>query len=152
MFMKKVKSCHYFQLLLSFILFGVFIFSSCNEKHAQCGDPADPVIQIALVDQNDSLLIGRKYHPDSIRLTVDNKTLYMDIEQGYIFLNSCILDAYNNDNYFLYLSKSDTDTLNLQILKYEGVCGTYYGFGGLKYNSKEISPVFYNKYVFKIIK
>jgi len=154
MYIKKSKI--YFQIhhLLPFLLGIMLIFSSCNKKTMPCGDlvPVPTLIQIGLVDKNDSILIGNKYDPDSIKLSVDEKNVTVYFYKGYMSINYYGFDIYNNKNYFLYLSNTDGDTLNLKVLRYESECGSYYEFDGLTYNSKVISPVPYNKFVFKIIK
>jgi hypothetical protein len=152
MTMKKSKI--YFQIhhLLPFLLGIMLIFSSCSKKTTPCGDPAPTLIDIGLVDKSDSLLIGNKYDPDSIKFYVGEKRVYVGFYKGYMSINYNGFDIYNNMNCFLYLSKTDVDTLTLKVLRYESECGSYYEFDGLTYNSKVISPVPYNKFVFKIIK
>jgi hypothetical protein len=131
----------------------ILIFSSCSKKATPCGDPAPTFIQIGLVDNNDSLVIGKKYDPDSIKLNVDGKNVNVYFSKGYMIINYDGYDIYNNMNYLLYLSKTDVDTLTLKVHRYESECWSYYDeFGGLTYNSKIISPVSYNKFEFKIIK
>ena len=152
----SIKSLHkYFQIhhLFPLILVVMVIFSSCRKKTTPCGDPAPTLIDIGLVDKNDSLLIGNKYNPDSIKLIVDEKNVDVYVHKGYISINYAGLYIYNNMNFFLYLSKTDVDTLNLKVHRYESECWNYYEeFGGLTYNSKIISPVSYNEFEYKIIK
>ena len=143
-----------FRFFLPCLLGGIIIVSSCSNKSSPCGDPAPTIMQIALVDQNDSLLIGKKYLPDSIQLIAGNKKLNITVENGFIIVNYGSLEIYNSDNYFLYLSKADTDTLNIQVNDpYNNDCGIYYPeLGTFQYNFKSISPDTYNKSVFKILK
>ena len=143
-----------FLVFLPCLLCGIIIISSCNNKSSPCGDPAPTIMQIALVDHNDSLLIGKKYIPDSIQLIAGNKKLNITVEKGFIIVNYGSLEIYNSDNYFLYLSKADTDTLNIQVNDvYNKDCDNYYPeLGAFQYNFKTISPDTYNKFVFKIIK
>jgi len=137
-------------LLFPFFLGGLLFFFSCG-RYGPC-DPSPRMMAIELVDKNDSLLIGKTYNPDSIRLTVDNTRLSIMIQHGQIQLFYAGLDIYNEANYFLYLSKSTTDTLKLTVSKHHNKCGDYYDFDGLTYNSKNISPVPNTDIVFKIIK
>ena len=153
MSMKKFNIYSQFLQLFLFILGVMVIFSSCRKKTTTCGDPAPTLIDIGLVDKSDSLLIGNKYDPDSIKFYVGEKRVYVGFYKGYMSINYNGFDIYNNMNFFLYLSKTDVDTLTLKVLRYDSECWNYYDeFGGLTYNSKVISPVLYNKFVFKIIK
>ena len=142
------------QLLFPFILGVMMVFPSCNKKSVPpCGDPAPTIIQIGLVDRNDSLLIGNIYDPDSINFYVGEKRVFVGFYKGYMSINYNGFDIYNNMNCFLYLSKTDVDTLTLKVLRYDSQCWNYYNeFAGLTYNSKLISPVPYDKFVFKVIK
>jgi hypothetical protein len=151
--MKKITKSFRIHLLFPFFLGGACIFSSCIEKIVNCDDPAPTFIRITLVDKNDSLLIGTKYFPDSIHLTVNNEIIPFSIGGGSVWIYYSGLEVYNNDNYLLYLSKDDTDTLNLRVYSYHTHdCGNYYDFGGLKYNFRDISPGTYDHTSFKVIK
>ncbi|MEI6174376.1 MAG: hypothetical protein WCR01_11555 [Bacteroidota bacterium] len=143
------RSTLIFTLLLQPLLF----LDSCTNDHAQppCGDPIPTSLQIYLVDKNDSLLIGRKYNQDSIKLTVNNKNIDIQISQGKIIFVYPDLVEYNNMNYLLSLSKNEIDTVNLVVYhNYVEDCGNYYGVGSMSYNSKRIEPV--TGLVYKIIK
>jgi len=154
--MSNIKFTKYFklQLLFPFILGVMMVFPSCNKRSVPpCGDPAPTIIQIALVDRNDSLLIGNIYDPDSIKLFVGEKRVFVGFYKGYMSINYNGFDIYNKMNYFLYLSKTEEDTLTLKVNRYESECWGYYDeFDGLTYNSKLISPIPYDKFVFKVIK
>jgi len=152
MSIKMFKIYFQFHHLIPILLSVTLALSSCSKKAEPCGDPSSASIQIDLVDKNDSLLIGKKYDPDSIKMNVEGKNVSIYIYEGHMEIDYSGFDIYNNRNYFLYLSKTDTDTLNLKVLSYENKCWSSYGFSGLTYNSKVISPVSYNKFLFKIIK
>jgi hypothetical protein len=142
-----------FRQLLPLILGLISIFSSCSKKTSPCGDPAPTIIQIGLVDRNDSLLIGKMYDPDSIKFCVGEKRIFVGFYKGYMSINYNGFEVYNNMNCFLYLSKTDVDTLTFKVLRYDSECWNYYNeFDGLTYNSKLISPLSVDKSVFKIIK
>lgn len=148
--MKRVKQNFKVHRLFPFISCGLLLFFSCGH-YGPC-DPSPRMMAIELVDGHDSLLIGKKYLPDSIRLTVDNNNLSIKVQFGQIQILYAGLDIYNDANYFLYLSKSTTDTLRLTVSKHHNKCGDYYDFDGLTYNSKNISPVPNTDIVFKIKK
>jgi hypothetical protein len=76
--MKDQKIADAIQGLILFFLFLVIFLSSCNGR--KCFPPPNSIF-IYLVDKNDSLLIGTKYSPDSIRLKVDNRTLQTTINK-----------------------------------------------------------------------
>jgi len=136
------------------ILFQLLILlNSCNNNHKQplCGDPIPSSVEIFLVDNNDSLLIGKKYNPDSIKLTVNNKMVDIHCTNGRISFVYTNMEEYNNLNYILYLSKTDEDTISLIVNhQYIEDCGYYYGITSLSYNSKQIEPL--NGLVYKIVK
>jgi hypothetical protein len=140
--------------LIFTILFQSLLFlNSCNNDNKQtlCGDPIPTNLEIYLVDNSDSLLIGKKYDQDSIKLTVNNKMVEIHISNGKISFMYPSLEEYNNVNYTLYLSKSDKDTINLIVNhQYIEDCGNYYGVTSLSYNSKQIEPI--AGLVFKIVK
>jgi len=143
------RSALIFTLLLQPFLF----MNSCRNDKSQplCGDPISSSLQIYLVDQNDSLLIGRNYNPDSIRLTVNNKNIDIQISQGSIIFVYPNLEEFNNMNYLLSLSKNDIDTVNLVVYhNYVEDCGNYYGVGSMSYNAKPIEPI--TGLVYKIVK
>lgn len=143
------RSTLIFTLLLQPFLF----LNSCRNDKSQplCGDPIPTSLQIYLVDKNDSLVIGRKYDPDSIRFTVNNKNIDIQILQGRIYFAYPDLEEFNSMKYLLSLSKNDTDTVNLVVYhNYVEDCGNYYGVGSLSYNSKPIEPV--TGLVYKIVK
>ncbi len=108
-------------------------------------------VAICLVDHNDSLLIGKKYNQDSIKLTVNNTMVDIHFSNGTISFVYPGLEEYNNLNYTLHLSKSDNDTVNLVVNhQYIEDCGNYYGITSLSYNSKLIEPS--AGFVYKIVK
>jgi len=143
------RSALIFALLLQPFLF----LNSCRNDKSQplCGDPIPTSLQIYLVDKNDSLLIGRKYDPDSIRLTVKNENIDIQISQGRIYFSYPDLVEFNSMNYLISLSKNDIDTINLTVYhNYVEDCGDNYGVGSLSYNSKPIEPI--TGLVYKIVK
>ena len=140
-------------ILLGVLISSVFILASCRDSYVICGDPPYYQIQLTLVDQNDSLLIGSKYNKDSIRLTVDTDHLVTYIQKGILMIDFAGFEKYNAKDYLLYLSKEDTDTLNMDVDVHYGPCGDpYWVFKVLKYNSKTITPVPGDNKLFKIIK
>jgi hypothetical protein len=147
--MKNPKIKGAIQCLLFFSLFLVIILSSCSGR--KCFPPPNSIF-IYLNDKNDSLLIGTKYSPDSIRLMVDNKTLQIKIDEGELNVLYSGFNAYNDLNYYLYLSSTDTDTINLKILMNDTDCGPEYHCNELKYNSKVITPKPNTYLVHKILK
>jgi hypothetical protein len=140
--MKKMtrKKRGYFLFLIVFG--GTFLLTSCPGRFIHCGDPEISCIRIMLVDKNDSNLIGKRYDPDSISLSVNHQSIAMDVENGSILIYFPGLQVHNSENYLLYLSKEDTDTLNLRVYEYSTKdCGTYFDFGGMKYNSADVSSI-----------
>lgn len=140
-------------LIFTLLFQSLLLLNSCSNdhKHPLCGDPIPSNLEIYLVDKNDSLLIGKKYDQDSIKLTVNNTMVGIHISNGRISFLYPNLELYNNLNYTLYLSKSDEDTINLIVNhQYIEDCGYYYGITSLSYNSKQIEPL--NGLVYKIVK
>ena len=140
-------------ILFTAILLSSALFISCSNKSKEelCGDPLPVYLHFYLVDKNDSLLIGTKYDPDSIKLTVENKSINLSFDHGSIFFNYQILEEYNHSNYYLFLSKTDSDTINLVVNhKWDGACGPYYGVTTFSYNSTPISHI--TGLTYKIIK
>lgn len=147
--MKKISAINFPILLISFLP----LLDSCHKGENNCGDPPGSFIQIILVDKNDSLLVGRKFDPDSVNLSVNNKLIMLSIYRGIITFNYNLGEQYNKDNYLLFLSKFDTDTINLTVNHYyNGNCWDYYKFNNFKYNFVNIASVPYNDHCFKIIK
>jgi|WetSurMetagenome_2_1015567.scaffolds.fasta_scaffold48553_2 hypothetical protein len=126
---------------------------SCVRKPVNCGDPAQTTLAIALVDQNDSLLIGKKYAPDSIYLYLNEDLVPIEIYQGFILVSYSQPKALLNVNLFLYLSATDTDTLRMGVSTVNhDDCPTYWVFNGLDYNGTARSPEPQNLHEFLIIK
>lgn len=109
-------------------------------------------ISIYFADTNGNNLIGMKYSKDSIRLAVSNVNL--DILRSNTFLSFLCsgFDNYNDLNYYLYLSKSDTDTINMTVTKENTNCGTEYHCTEFKYNSKIITAEPNSYLQYKIVK
>jgi hypothetical protein len=152
--MKKVHMSFQIKPYFGFMLVIMVVFQSCKDKtNSNCGDPVPTVIQIGLVDANDSLLIGGTYNPDSIHLMVQDSNINISIDKGWMSLYYDGLEIYNNVNFLLYLSTEDVDTLTFKVTKYPSDCFVFsYEFGGMTYNSKTISHEANNTYVYKIIK
>jgi hypothetical protein len=109
-------------------------------------------IAIFLVDTNSNNLIGTKYSKDSIKLFVSNTTIStLNYDSFFSFLYSGC-DKYNDLNYFLYLSKSDIDTINLKIAKNNTDCGIEYHCIEFKYNSKIMTAEPNSYLAYKIVK
>jgi len=147
--MKNLKSKGSIQFHIFFSLFFVIILYSCNGK--KCFPPPNSIF-IYLVNKDDSLLIGTKYSPDSIRLMVNNKTLQISIDNGELKVLYSGFDDYNDLDYYLYLSSTDTDTINLKILMNDTHCGPEYHCNELKYNSEVIAAEPNTYLVYKILK
>jgi hypothetical protein len=127
-------------LNLSMVVVFLFILS-CYQP--ECSDPRQAKILLTLTDSNDSVLIGKKYDPDSIRLSINNSRLYIYITKGVIVLNYYDWIKYNPEDYILYLSKEDQDTMNLSIrTEFYEECGGYNYIDSLLYNHKLIYPVY----------
>jgi len=142
-----------FSFYLSFLVFLSSLIISCTNKSKTklCGDPGPVFLQFYFVDKNDSNLMGKKYFPDSIKLTVQDKSITLTYDHGSMLFDYEILEPYNGSTYLLTLSKTDVDTINLIVShQYDGECGPYYGVTKLLYNSKSISQVNGNTY--KIVK
>jgi len=140
-------------LIFTLVFQSLLFLNSCSNDHNQplCGDPIPSNLEIYLVDNNDSLLIGKKYNQDSIKLTVNNVMVDIHISNGRISFFYPNLEEYNNLNYTLYLSKSDEDTINLIVNHhYIEDCGNYHGVTSFSYNSEQIEPI--TGLVYKIVK
>jgi hypothetical protein len=61
-------------------------------------------------------------------------------------------NVYNDLNYYLYLSSTDIDTLNLKIIINDTGCGPEYRCDELRYNSKVITAEPDTYLVYKIFK
>ena len=138
-----------FVILLQSLIFQ----NSCrnDQKQQLCGDPIPSILEIQLVDKNDSLIIGKKYSQDSIKLTVNNKNVDIQVSHGIISFVYPNLEEFNNFNYIISLSAIDTDTINLIVYhNYVEDCGNYYGVQSISYNTKLIEPI--TGLVYKIVK
>jgi hypothetical protein len=144
-------------LLLPIIFAALLIVFSCSKKSVPCGDPVPSLIEIALVDKNDSLLIGKKYDPDTIKLwgyiKDQRQDFYGNFNEGYITIfYSWDQGLDYTDNFYMYLSKDDIDTVNLKSSVRQNNCGNFYDLQGVRYNSKEVVPITYNKFRYNIRK
>lgn len=140
-------------LIFALLFQSLLLLNSCGNEHKQtpCSDPIPSNLEIYLVDNKDSLLIGKKYNQDSIKLTVNNKMIDIFISNGRISFVYPNLEEYNNLTYTLYLSKSEEDTIKLIVNhQYIEDCGNYYGVTSLSYNSKQIEPI--TGLLYKIVK
>jgi hypothetical protein len=133
----------YFSPIAS-VLFILFIMSgACTHDKVQpeCGDPKPASCNIILVDNNDSTLIGTKYVQDSVELTLNGKKINYYIYNGIITINFDTLQNHSADNYILYLTYSDQDTLNLLISTVNTQnCGSYLNMDAVHYNGSDIPP------------
>jgi hypothetical protein len=144
------------RLVWLILISGFFFLVSCDFLNVKpnCGDPPYTGIDLLLVDARDSLVIGKKYNPDSIRLSVKDVPIEMAVQNGVIHLNYSYFTQYNDENFILYLSKADQDTLNFIINKYNnGECGTVLSVGSFHYNKALLSPdPNGNNYTYRVVK
>ena len=136
-----------------FILPAILFLDSCTNKTEKipCGDPLPSYMQVCLVDNNDSSLIGKTFNQDSIKLTVENKLVDLQFYRNSILIPYQLLEEYNNSDYSLYLSMTDSDTINLVVHhQYQEGCGNYYGITSFSYNLQSISQI--GGLTYKIIK
>ncbi len=143
-------------MLKAFYLFSacaIMLLVSCVRDPIPCGDPMPTLAGIELVDRNDSLLVGTKYDPDSVYLTVNNEILSISVDRGIIWISYGLPKHYLAQDFYLTLSAEDTDTLkfNAYAVTPED-CSTYWVFNGLNYNSKDLAPVQGVPLIFKIVK
>ena len=134
----------------------MFIFNvvSCkhNKEQPECGDPAPNIFNLVLKDKNDSLVIGKEYNQDTVKLTVNKKKADFFIYNGVISVHYDTLQPYNTDEYILYLRESDQDTLNLIITTHTpSECPKFLKLDSLYYNHKFI-PSNKGDLTFKILK
>jgi hypothetical protein len=137
----------------SLIILILVFLSSCENRSKQqlCGDPGPVIVGIWLVDKNDSSLVGKKYDPDSIRLSVENMSIDLQFDHGEIIFNYSSLEPFNKSTYYLILSKTETDTIKLVVNQQnDGDCGPYYSIDKFSYNSSTISKM--TAWTYKIIK
>ena len=135
-----------------FLLFGVlFLTTSCLDSDDCTSESfsAPSSFVLKLVDENGTNLITNDtYHPDSITLfykdNMGNSIVSIGFQQtidGYYIVSSelprTILET-ANDTYFLYLSLSDTDTLNIVIVQDTDGCNVWHHYDEYKYNGVDM--------------
>jgi hypothetical protein len=126
-----------------FLLPALFLLLSCHPWNVDppCGDPMPNFIELSLVDSSDSLLVGKIYDPDSIRMSVNNEQADLYLQHGVIIINYAGFQQYSTGNFILYLSKEDQDTLNFNIHQvHTKDCGSYLTLELFQYNQKYIYP------------
>jgi hypothetical protein len=139
--------------LVFYLSLGTLVLLSCVRKPVICGDPVPSTLEIALVDQNDSLLIGKKYAPDSIYLYLNDELVPIEIYQGFILVEYGQPKTFLNVNLFLFLSANDTDTLRMLVTTVNhDDCPTSWVFNGLDYNGRARTPDPQNLHEFRIKK
>jgi hypothetical protein len=109
-------------------------------------------VAIFLVDSAGNNLVGSRYNKDTIRLILPDQTLRNITEDVFISFIYSGFQKYNGSNYLLYLSKSDTDTLNLTVEEKSTSCGPEYHCTEFRYNSKVVQAEPNSYLQYKIVK
>jgi len=125
---------------LGLIIVSLFIIS-CGNDSDDCNDtaflPPPNYFQLKLEDTNGNSLIGNLFIQDSFKLSNANSILYIKPlnfgpdDELIIPFNSIDSGA----DYFLDLSETDTDTLNISHSLKTGECNSYESLDQFTYNS-----------------
>lgn len=129
---------------------------SCNQKDVECY-PKRYDCEIFLIDKNGVSLIGNNklYKPDSISMIIDGSKWTTTVDSDKIVWSYSGLDKFNSTKYFLFLSSTDTDTIDFIISKQSGECFDSFKIDTFKYNNKIIIPdtnKYQNRLIYKIVK
>ncbi|WP_417608713.1 hypothetical protein [Owenweeksia hongkongensis] len=103
----------------------IFLFTSCNDDDlGPCANvmPACACGQLLLLDRWGSPLIGedKMFHPDSIKMINGAERWDLRIEDSLVFFDYGLLTS--NKEYYLYLSSSVQDTIQVSITSQPGEC------------------------------
>lgn len=123
---------------LSFTLLPLLLLACNTDKYKilNCGDPATQMFQLLLLDKEDSILIGRAYCPDSIRLFSSSEALPLESHEGMLLVYFIPASSYKNKDLYLYLNKEDTDTLHLFFRTVSTSCWSFERMDSLQYNGE----------------
>lgn len=144
-----------------YLLFSVLLFllTGCNpDDKNNCSHNSS--YHFMLVDDEypevDLTLEPSDYHPDSIRLEVDNQEIILGYFQSsrytyFVFDGSIDLSIYNDSLYFLYLNFEDTDTLQINATQQINPCNgqNYSSINKIIHNGNDTLK---NQLFYKILK
>ncbi len=125
-------------LRLLFASLGIsLLFASCTDDDlGPCANvmPACACGQFLLVDRWGSPLIGedKMFHSDSIKMMNEPEKWNLRIEDSVVFFNYGLLTS--NKEYYLYLSSSVQDTIQVSISSTPGECFTVKNISEFNYS------------------
>lgn len=147
MTMKK-KYYKLFTLLLT-----LFLASMGCKKDNDC-DSIDCIrhetFSVSVIDNNSQDLIGidKKYHPDSIKMYSDKGPIEIDVDvrtETLSEINMRFDISHDNQELYLELDENDTDTLFLNINKYnDECCNARVSMNSVKINGKKVNTSYHN--------
>jgi hypothetical protein len=127
-----------------FYLLAIFCLTSCgnNDDDSNCSDttflPPPEGIYLKLVDTDGMSLIGSTFVQDSFKLSNTNATLYLKPDtfgpqdELFVWFNS----INSQETYYLELSETDTDTLNIGYSLRDNECFSFLGLDTFIYNNE----------------
>jgi len=130
--------------ILLLLLFPILVLS-CGQESPDCGDPISMNCEILIIDHNDSLLVGKNYHPDSILLYHNEDTIDLWFDNGivgFIYADKRL----DNQDFILYLDYTDQDTITIHLKEVTSHCRTTWLLDTFKFNSHVIQPFTANDY------
>lgn len=122
------------------MLLPCILFLYCTNDVVDCSlaIPPDSTFLLKYEDMDGNSLIGNIYLQDSFKLRSLNSTIYLKPrpfsveDQLAVWLN----DIINNEIYYLELSETDTDTLQIEHSLVETNCFSYSVLESFKYNNE----------------
>lgn len=124
----------------------LFAITSCTRKYSECAtiDPAPSVAYISIIDSEGNSLIGedKVYKPSEITLTRGDQSIFLNfIEDGEITMIEVYFDQMeSNMDYMLKLNSNETDILNLDITRHNGLCFDTFEIESFTVNGTLIEP------------
>lgn len=145
MIKKFIKYRYGLLLGLMFITVSCLNTDDCNEE---CFTPPAPFTLIIEDKNGNNLIRDDVYPPDSISLfyiknnnQVDVKTYFNEVQDGFIIYSNELpweMMETNNPTFFIYLTISDTDTLNIEVVRKSDGCCTWHSYEKYQYNGVDM--------------
>jgi|GEM_PF-4659312 len=126
----------------------VYLTQGCNNNRCSNDPPPIAPVTFYLTDQTGKNLIDREqslFHPDSIQILLNDQSFPFDKEydqslKGYKFMIYPGTTSKPGDLFFIYLNRSDTDSLEVLYRVRQGECFPIIEYSAFFYNRREIYP------------
>lgn len=114
---------------------GTFFLTQCTQEKTEC-QPKLYECSIYLSNAQGEALIGEGlcYSPDTVAMFILNEKWDIRVVNNKIICNYSHLDRFNQTPCILYLTATDSDTLNFFIQRNQGECFDIYKIDTFKYN------------------